>query len=284
MAQVFVTSSHDADDDIEARTRESSSPKDKLAQDGTKSLFWTKPWYALGSQLKGRTPGEIYMNENAVRARAGLLNITAWVVFVILLTAEKPLFIAYTVGPLVGWDMLAASIFGLVPLSPYGVLGTLLAWGPKPIWKPAGPKRFAWALGVGMVTACLVLGQFQQRTAAIAVNIVCITLTWMEAALGFCLGCWTWNNVIVPLLGKKKCTECNMDVPKQGTVARVKEVQEITQKHPLVVFSKTFCPHCKRAKDLLQLLGAEFEVCAHACAYFGTCVCQCLGQYVCLCP
>ena len=244
--------------DVEAGP--SQKPELDSTQDGTGSLFWTKPWYALGSQIKGRTAGEIYMNDNAVRARAGLLNITAWVVFCLLLTSDNPQFLSYTIGPVVGWDMLAASIFGLVPLSPYGVLGTLLAWNAKPVWKPAGPKRFAWSLGVGMVTTCVLLGQFRLRNAAIAVNLACITLTWLEAVLGFCLGCWTWNNVMVPLLGKKKCAECTMDVPKQGTVARVKEVQDITRQHPLVVFSKSFCPHCQRAKGLLEQLGAPYQV------------------------
>lgn len=76
-----------------------------------------------------------------------------------------------------------------------------------------------------------------------------------------CLGCWTWNTILVPLLGKKKCTECTMEVPVVGTVSRQAEVLSIVTANPLVVFSKTFCPHCKRAKALPKRLHLPVMSC-----------------------
>uniref|UniRef100_A0A7S4G1C3 Glutaredoxin domain-containing protein n=1 Tax=Eutreptiella gymnastica TaxID=73025 RepID=A0A7S4G1C3_9EUGL len=245
---------------VEASRSPSPNPEDDLAQDSTRSIFWTKPWYALGSQIRGDTAGELFMNENAVRARAGLLHITAWVVFCLLLVNPNPQFLTYTLGPVVGWDMLTASLFGLTPLSPYGILGTLLAWRAPPVWRPAMPKRFAWSLGVAMVIICVLLGQFRQRYAAMAVNVVCIALTWMEASLGFCLGCWSWNKFIVPMFRKEKCTSCEIPSAKPVAVARVKEIREITAQYPLVVFSKTSCPHCQQVKSVLKRLGADPKI------------------------
>uniref|UniRef100_A0A7S4DN35 DUF4395 domain-containing protein n=1 Tax=Lotharella globosa TaxID=91324 RepID=A0A7S4DN35_9EUKA len=117
----------------------------------------------------GRTPGKRYLNENAVRARAGLLMLTAVAVVIVLLQIENPRFLIYTVAPVAGWDMLSGAIFGLTPFAPYGIAGTLLAWGKAPEWKPAGPKRFAWTLGFFMVCICVVMGALRLRIGTVAV-------------------------------------------------------------------------------------------------------------------
>jgi len=109
--------------------------------------------------------------------------------------------------------MLAAATFGLTPLSPYGMLGTLLAYvfGPaEPHWKPAGPKRFAWVIGFFLVNSCA-LGYFLQvRPLLIIAVLMCNAATWAECALGFCVGCWAWNTLIAPRLGHAACQECKL--------------------------------------------------------------------------
>ncbi|XP_078431036.1 glutaredoxin-like [Wolffia australiana] len=40
----------------------------------------------------------------------------------------------------------------------------------------------------------------------------------------------------------------------------LQKAQEIVANEPVVVFSKTYCPYCTRAKKLLTLLGARFKV------------------------
>ncbi|WP_325895457.1 DUF4395 family protein [Grimontia sp. NTOU-MAR1] len=59
------------------------------------------------------------------------------------------------VGPYVIFDMIMAAMFGLIPLSPTGMLGTAMTMRFKAIWKPIKPKRFAWSLGAIMGITCL---------------------------------------------------------------------------------------------------------------------------------
>jgi hypothetical protein len=54
----------------------------------------------------------------------------------------------------------------------------------------AKPKRFAWSLGLGMAFAMTVITNsgirgYLPRT----ICLICLTLMWLESALGFCLGC-----------------------------------------------------------------------------------------------
>eukprot|EP00122_Pirum_gemmata_P000415 Pgem_evm1s366 len=247
-------------------------------QDGSKPIFFTKPFYALGSEIKGRAPGEIYMNENAVRARAGLLNLTAWAVLMILTNIERPTFILYSIAPVVLWDMLAASIFGLTPFSPYGIVGTLLTWHLDPIWKPAAPKRFAWFLGAIMVSVCIIAGSplIRLKPLSLAVAATCVLLTWMEGILGFCIGCYMWNKVIAPLFGKEECVECKMEIPVNPNSALEttttttedreficsfvsKSVGTSNPKAKITIFSKESCPYCIKAKTLLKDKNYSFN-------------------------
>ena len=175
-------------------------------QDGARALFWTRPWYALGHRL---TPAKrLYMNENAVRARAGLLHVTGWTVLLLALLYSDSVFLQKTIAPVVLWDFVAAAAVGLTPLSPFGVAGTALTWAQPPVWTPAGPKRFAWSIGALLVAACVALAVLRLKAAALATVVACMLFTWLEAALGFCLGCWVWN-VVAPALGLgEPCHAC----------------------------------------------------------------------------
>jgi len=37
-------------------------------------------------------------------------------------------------------------------------------------------------------------------------------------------------------------------------------INELVEKHTVVVFSKTYCPYCTKAKNALKGIGADFEV------------------------
>ena len=130
------------------------------------------------------------INEVATRARAGLLNIISAVTIALLLLRPEtdPVII---VGPFVLFDMLAAAATGLTPFSPTGVLGTALTMGIRPVWKPTRPKRFAWLLGGGLAATCLAMRLLGASPVAMAAVVaVCFILTWSEATLGFCVGCY----------------------------------------------------------------------------------------------
>uniref|UniRef100_A0A7S0BBC5 Thioredoxin domain-containing protein n=1 Tax=Pyrodinium bahamense TaxID=73915 RepID=A0A7S0BBC5_9DINO len=174
--------------------------------------IWKRPrFYQLGHFAK-KGSSSMYMDENAVRARAGLLNITSWMAIINIFLWKEMLFL-YMLWPIVAWDMLAAAVFGLTPLSPYGLVGTLLAYifGPaEPHWKPAEPKRFAWVVGFFLVNCCALGGLLQSRPLMIVAVMMCNAATWAESALGFCVGCWMWNTVIAPHIGKQACQECKL--------------------------------------------------------------------------
>jgi hypothetical protein len=74
--------------------------------------------------------------------------------------------------------------------SPVGQLAKLLTWGQPPQWVSAKPKRFAWSLGLAMSAAMAVIVNANIRGALpLTVCLICMTLMWLEAVLGLCLGC-----------------------------------------------------------------------------------------------
>ena len=107
-------------------------------------------------------------------------------------------------GPFVVFDMFAAAATGLTPLSPTGVLGTLLTLRFRPAWKPVPPKQFAWILGGTLGLICLGMRLAGVAPAWIAgVVAICFVLTWLEACLGFCVGCWMHARLF-------QCEECEV--------------------------------------------------------------------------
>jgi hypothetical protein len=150
--------------------------------------FLTTPMLAMGQSIPGES--DLRINETATRARAGLLNVLSSVTM-FLLIARPDLDPVLYVAPVVIFDMAMAALFGLTPLSPTGVLGTAMTMGTKPLWKPIQPKRFAWSLGCILGVTCLTFELLGLSNAwLLGVLGICFVLTWLEAVLGFCVGCW----------------------------------------------------------------------------------------------
>lgn len=157
--------------------------------------FLTKPWSAMGQSMPdgaGCNSG-LMVNETATRARAGMLNIVSAVTIFMLLAAPELDPVIY-VGPFVIFDMVMAAIFGLTPLSPLGNIATLITMKTAPLWKPNQPKRFAWILGASMGVICLLLRLLHVDVSWLIVVLgTCFALTWLEAVMGFCVGCWMYS-------------------------------------------------------------------------------------------
>ena len=153
--------------------------------------FLTTPWWSMG-QVMPQTVGP-RVNETATRARAGLLNLLSATTIFLLIAAPQLDPVIY-VGPYVIFDMFTAAAFGLTPFSPTGDLGTLLTMRIRPVWKPSQPKRFAWILGGSLGVICLTMRLSGVNNLwIIGVVAVCFVLTWLEAVLGFCVGCWMYS-------------------------------------------------------------------------------------------
>lgn len=154
--------------------------------------FFTTPMFAMGQSLpkEYKCGCGLMVNETATRARAGLLNMLS-AITIFLLIAYPELDPVIYVGSFVIFDMAAAALFGLTPLSPVGLVGTTMTMNIRPVWKPTKPKRFAWTLGASLAIVCLTLRLFDADVVwLISVVSICFVLTWLEAVLGFCVGCW----------------------------------------------------------------------------------------------
>ena len=82
--------------------------------------------------------------------------------------------------------------------SPVGQLAKLLTWGQPPIWVSVKPKRFAWSLGLVMSLAMVVIANANVRGALpLTICVICMTLMWLEAVLGLCLGCEIYRVMVL---------------------------------------------------------------------------------------
>ncbi|MDG6773921.1 DUF4395 domain-containing protein [Thiomicrorhabdus sp. ZW0627] len=116
-------------------------------------------------------------------------------------------------------------------LSPIILISSFLARNQKPVWKPLVPKRFAWVLGSTFIAVCLVF--FNPEIFANWVNTVagsqvlpttenymspyiplvlvwiCLGFMWLEAVLGFCVGCKIHSLLVWMGILKEECEACN---------------------------------------------------------------------------
>ena len=127
-------------------------------------------------------------NENEVRAAAGLTLALGTVAFVYAYFAKvyAPIQIVTT---LFFVEFLIRITFGL-KYSPMGIIARQLTSRQTPHWVSAKPKQFAWSIGVFMSLAMMMITNSGIRgTLPLTICLICLTLMWLEAVLGLCLGC-----------------------------------------------------------------------------------------------
>jgi hypothetical protein len=74
--------------------------------------------------------------------------------------------------------------------SPVGQVARWLTRRQAPQWVSAQPKRFAWSLGLIMSLAMVLITHSNIRGGLpLTICLLCLTLMWLEAVLGLCLGC-----------------------------------------------------------------------------------------------
>ena len=156
--------------------------------------FFTSTWYRFaepipGLEIDGKPAPYPVVNERAVRATAGLTLIAATIAFccAFLLQEYTPIKVITT---LFFFDFSVRMFTGLTPLSPFGVLGTLLVINQKPEYVGAVQKRFAWGIGVALsFTMMLVTNNNITGDIPFYFCLLCLVFMWLECALGFCVGC-----------------------------------------------------------------------------------------------
>ncbi len=209
----------------------------------------------------------IYINNNVVRVRAGILLIVPiYMIFTLIEVVYGPTWsvlnttsvdtfetdwndrIIYQVEAIkkvfeysfqtkllvyILFEMLLGmSVIG-ARFSPTILLSSFLVLGKKPEWNPIGPKRCAWILGATFISVCIVF--FNPDIVALwingllgtsipvdknyvpswlALNLVwiCLLFMWLEAILGFCVGCKIYVFLVKLGIVNRHCEACeNID-------------------------------------------------------------------------
>lgn len=141
-----------------------------------------------GVSPEGRSLRAGAFDENMVRAAAGVTMALGVFVFVKAFYAHSYLPIQ-VVTTFFFVEFLIRVLAGM-QYSPVGMLGRWLTRRQTPHWVSAKPKRFAWTLGLMMSGAMMVITNAGIRgELPMTICLICITLMWLEAVLGFCLGC-----------------------------------------------------------------------------------------------
>lgn len=127
-------------------------------------------------------------DEREVRAAAGLTLVLGAVAFVYALFAKQYLPIKLVTAFFV-LEFAVRVAIGL-QYSPLGQVARALTWRQSAQWVSAQPKRFAWSLGLVLSLVMTVVTNADVRgTLPMTICLICLTLMWLEAVLGLCLGC-----------------------------------------------------------------------------------------------
>lgn len=143
---------------------------------------------AAGLVVGGRELRAAVFNENEVRAAAGVTLVIGAVAFSFAYFEQQylPLQVASSFFLV---EFVLRTTLG-IRYSPVGIVARWMTSGQAPEWVSAKPKRFAWTLGVAMAFSMTVITNSGIRgTLPATLCLICMTLMWMESALGLCLGC-----------------------------------------------------------------------------------------------
>jgi hypothetical protein len=138
--------------------------------------------------VDGREVYAAVVNEHQARAAAGITMALGAVAFVYA-NFDKLFWPIRTVSTFFFVDFLIRVTVGL-ERSPSGLVAGWMTRRQSPQWVSAKPKRFAWTLGLAMAMAMTVITNSGiHGTLPRTICLICLTLMWMEAVLGLCLGC-----------------------------------------------------------------------------------------------
>ncbi|WP_426037222.1 DUF4395 domain-containing protein [Cypionkella sp. TWP1-2-1b2] len=141
-----------------------------------------------GADANGQPLQAGVFEEGQVRAAAGLTLALGAVAFTYAYFAHiyAPIQIVTTLFFL---EFLIRIMAG-INYSPVGMLAHWMTRRQPPQWVSAKPKRFAWTLGLVMSLAMMIITNTGIRgPLPLTICLICLTLMWLEAVLGLCLGC-----------------------------------------------------------------------------------------------
>lgn len=149
--------------------------------------------WTFGETIEGLDPDGMpvrapVFDEHRVRAAAGLSLALGAVAFAYAALAQ--VYAPIQAVTVLFFAEFALRLVGGLKWSPLGLAAGWLVRRGRPQWVSAKPKRFAWSLGLGMSAAMAIITNVGIRGALpLTICVVCLTLMWLEAVLGLCLGC-----------------------------------------------------------------------------------------------
>jgi hypothetical protein len=154
----------------------------------------TRSRRVYGQRISGLTVGgnELnagVVNENEVRAAAGITLVAGGVAFsyayfthlyIPLQAVASFFFVEFLIRVTAG-----------IQYSPTGIVAHAMTRRHPPQWVSAKPKRFAWtlALVLGFAMTIITNGAIARPYLPRTLCLICLTLMWLETAIGLCLGC-----------------------------------------------------------------------------------------------
>lgn len=143
----------------------------------------------------GRTFATGVFNEHEVRAAAGVTLALGAFAFVHAYFAKE--YAPIKVVTALFFVEFALRVAAGLHYSPVGRLAKLLTWRRPPHWVAAKPKRFAWSLGLVLSLAMTLITNANVRgPLPLTICLLCMALMWLEAVLGFCLGCEIYGRLV----------------------------------------------------------------------------------------
>ena len=113
-----------------------------------------------------------------------------------------------------------------IQYSPTGIVAHAMTRRHPPRWVSAKPKRFAWTLGLGIGFAMTIItnGAIARPYLPRTLCLICLTLMWLETAIGLCLGCEIYGLLVRRGWAKKDpdfeiCASGACDVPERTSQA-----------------------------------------------------------------
>jgi len=137
------------------------------------------------------------VNENAVRAWAGLMFVLWMIALIVSITTKTPLLAVYIV-PFIALDLFI-KVFIWPMYSPFMLMWEYLVRDKKPEYVWAQQKQFAWIIWLILASmVMLILLVLWVCWPAMLICIVCLYFMWQEAVLWNCI----WCNIYTKLRDK----------------------------------------------------------------------------------
>ncbi|MGC2165328.1 MAG: DUF4395 domain-containing protein [Gallionella sp.] len=141
-----------------------------------------------GLVINGRSIKGGVFDERRVQAAAGITLVLGAVAFVYAYFGKEYVPIK-TVTTFFFVEFFVRVAFG-IQYSPVGIVAKWLTQSRTPLWVSARPKRFAWSMGLVLSLAMMIITNVNIRGGLpLSICLLCMTLMWLEAVLGLCLGC-----------------------------------------------------------------------------------------------